>query len=175
MAPIYVSDALLEGLAARVLYPDLILTYLALVILPGLTAFGGASQHEYLPMIEEIALRAHDLGVTLPPEVIARSCTRGHSALIGPALLELTPSQRKVLLRLSEVTDLDAFEHDVMQRPIRETAGNLAYLRYLDTLYTARLGAHESEPGVTSQRRGADGALVPLRRRRRAPPAQGHC
>lgn len=121
---------------------------------PGLTAFGGASQHEYLPRIEAIALRAHDLGVTFPPEVVERSRARGHSALLGPALLELTPLQRTtLLLRLSEATDLNAFERDAMQRPIRDTAGDLDHLRYLDALRAARLGAHEASPRTESQQR----------------------
>lgn len=139
-------EALVEGLANRVLYPDLILTYLALVVLPGVTAFGGASQHEYLPKIEEIALRVHDLGVTFPAEVVERLHARGHSVLIGPALLELMPHQRAVLLRLSEATDLDAFERDALQRPIRDTTGDLDYLRYLDALRATRLGTPASVP-----------------------------
>lgn len=139
-------EALIEGLATRVLYPDLVITYLALVVLPGLTAVGGASQHEYLPRIEEIVLRTHDLGVTFPAAVIARCHARAHSALIGPALLELTPQQRSAVLFLSESSDLDAFERDVMQRPIRESAGNLTYLRYLDELRAARLAT--AGPGL---------------------------
>ena len=138
------QDALVEGLANRILYPDLIITYLALVVLPGFTAFGGASQHEYLPHIEEIALRTHDLGVTFPTAVVARSRAHASSALIGPALLELTSHQRSALLCLSESSDLDAFEREAMQRPIRESAGELNYLRYLDELHAARLGTSES-------------------------------
>jgi hypothetical protein len=113
-------------------------------VLPGFTAFGGASQHEYLPHIEEIALRTHDLGVTFPTAVVARSRAHASSALIGPALLELTSHQRSALLCLSESSDLDAFEREAMQRPIRESAGELNYLRYLDELHAARLGTSES-------------------------------
>ncbi|MGH3905367.1 MAG: hypothetical protein ACRDTE_14435 [Pseudonocardiaceae bacterium] len=132
-------DSVIEHLSCRNLYPDLILAYLALVVLPGVTAAGGASQHEYLPHIERLVTRAHGCGVLFPDAVISRIAAGTHSALIGPALLALDDCQRNTLLSLDDDTSLDTFEYDVMHRKIAETAGDLDYLRYLDHLRATRI------------------------------------
>lgn len=130
--------ALTEALDQRVLYPDLILSYLALVVLPGVAAFGGTSQHEYLPRIERMLIQAHQHGLALPHGVAERINTATQSRLIGPALLDLTPRQHQALLALNPDTDLDEFEHEVLDRTVGEAAGGLPTLTYLDQLRTLR-------------------------------------
>jgi hypothetical protein len=130
--------ALVRALDDRDVFPDLITAYAALVVLPGVTALGGPSQHEYLPVIQSILLETHreNAFMSAAEEANAR---RDLSRLIGPALLELSARQQRVIRLMSEATDFAAFEDDVLSRTVRESAGQLEYFSYFDKLY-ARAG-----------------------------------
>lgn len=127
-------DALTDRLERGDLYPDLLLGYTVLSLLPGVVAVGGASQHEYLPRIRDVLLLAHELCPVLDSTDHERLREEEYSRLIGPALLELSPRQRRALLSLSTSTRLDDFEADAFRRAIGETAGTFEYLQYFQVL-----------------------------------------
>ncbi len=134
------ATSLIPLLRRRRLYPDLMLAYIALVLLPGVVAVGGASQQEYLPLIREILISAHRMCPFLTAGDRDRLRSVDYSRMIGPALVELSAPQRHTLLMLSERTHLDEFEADAFGGPLRESAGSLGYLRYLHRLWAHRRG-----------------------------------
>lgn len=133
------ADDVVQALEERRVYPDLILGYACLSLFPGVVAFGGASQQEYLPQITGILLDADARTPFMSSADRARLQHDDLSRLIGPALVELDARQRRALLSLGPQTDLDAFERDVLHQPIRTAVGTGSYFDYLHWLHARRV------------------------------------
>lgn len=114
------------------LFPDLALSYAVLSILPGCLAFGGASQHEYLPLIKKIMEETHAQTPFLSepiPEMIQQDALAGSRMISG--LIEMSPRIKNMVAGMNKETDFTAFESEYMEMPLQETLGSLSYYDYL--------------------------------------------
>lgn len=118
------------------LFPDLIMSYIALSIFPEVVALGGSSQQEYLPIIVKVILETHAKTAFLTAAEHERLSNSNTSRLSGAALIALTPNQRRVIGLMNSKTDLDSFESELLYTTLGPSLGDFDYYRYfLDMLY----------------------------------------
>ena len=125
------KDLLKQNLQNRTIYPDIVLAYLSLNVLTGLTAYGGTAQHEYLPAIKEILLdldkKKHILSSSARKD-IENSCP---SSLNFSSLLFISQEISNDLENLNSSYDLNAFEKRITRKTLSELVGDLSKISYM--------------------------------------------
>lgn len=122
-------DCVAAALEERALLPDRILSDAVLSILPGVVLLGGPTHHEGHAIVEAI-FESFSPGCA---QLRTATCDLG-SRMIG-GLVEVTPPIAKLIGNLSARTELDAFEDDVLRRPLRKTLGKMRYFEYVKGLF----------------------------------------
>lgn len=131
------KDAIIKALRDRTLYPDLFMSYMALIILPCAVAFGGASQQEYLPIIKECLIKTNEKYGLIDKTTLVAIIEQDNSRLIT-GLVELTPQQKRVIGTLSAYTDLNQFENTFINKTLDESIGSMRYYKYFEIFYERR-------------------------------------
>ncbi len=134
-SPNGVQEALREG----VLFPDLALSYIALSILPGTLAFGGASQHEYLPQIARILDLTNDETKFLEEDIPAYENSdpyAGSRMICG--LVEVDDRLKRIISVLNRSSDLKGLDDELLDKPLSESLGDMHYFDYFDLFLPRR-------------------------------------
>ena len=127
-------DTLKQNLQNRTIYPDIVLAYLSINILTGLTAYGGTAQHEYLPAIKEILLDLDKKKHILSPAA-RKDIENSHpSSLNFSSLLSISPEISDDLENLNSSYDLNAFEKRITKKTLLELVGDLSKISYMTAI-----------------------------------------
>lgn len=126
---------IIKALKDKILYPDLIFTYLILIILPNIKSFGGASQQEYLPIIKRIFCETNKKNKFLDEKDYTRILNQENLCFIGYGLVELSKLQKRVIGNLNKNTNLDEFEKEFIDKKMNQNLGNLSYFDYFEIFY----------------------------------------
>lgn len=111
--------------------PDIILTYLARCLLPGVDAVGGASQQDYVALYQRLLLDCDDALGLLEPNERATAARAAPSRLGGAPLLEVTDELGSEFERLVPGISARALFEPYLDRSLAETIGRLECGQYL--------------------------------------------
>lgn len=124
-------ESLIEALRTRRIYPDLSLSYLALSILPNIPAFGGASQHEYVPAIRDVACMADARIPFLDPAERGTLPHSNTSVLLSSMIMELPMPAKRALGMLDKDTKLDQLESEFAAKNMGDLSGDFSRFAYM--------------------------------------------
>lgn len=129
----FTPEAIREALSDGRLFPDLIISYIGLSLLPGTLAFGGASQHEYLPEIMKILVRTNAeiqfLDNTIPA-IDNNEQYAGSRMITG--LVEMDQRLKRIIGHINRSTNLNALGEEILDKPLSETVGQMEYFDYFN-------------------------------------------
>lgn len=125
----------IKALSSGVLFPDLIMSYIVMILAPNVLAIGGSSQHEYLAtiyqMMEDMASQT-GIFTSIIKSIIDRQ--NANSRMIS-GLIEATPKVTNMLFHLSSDTDLDIFENAHAPISLKESMGDMSYFSYFNIFF----------------------------------------
>ncbi|MCC6932707.1 MAG: hypothetical protein IT292_05580 [Deltaproteobacteria bacterium] len=117
-------DNVLQLMEEGKLFPDLILSYLVLCVLPNSVALGGPSQCEHIQAIQEILWETHRVTGFLSPGVNQQSFCSLSSRLVTHLLIEDNPKYYSVISSLSGRTVVEELEQEIERKTIGQLVGS---------------------------------------------------
>lgn len=132
---VFNKNEIIQKLKNRELYADLILSYIALGIMPDADLFGGTSQQEYFPIIKKIVLEVNNRTKIFPEDFISQIEKNNNNKFLGAGILELDYNHKHQIMNLSSNTDLDLLENTFINKPLCETIGKLFAYNYFNIIF----------------------------------------
>lgn len=128
------KDLLSEYLKNGKLYSDIVLSYLSMNVLTGVTAYGGTAQHEYLPAITKLLLDTDRKNKILPKEARTRIEQSQPSSLNFSSLLSVSNEISETLDNMSASFDFNTFEKYIGEKTLLELVGDLSKISYMTNI-----------------------------------------
>lgn len=133
----FTPESIAYNLMAKNIYPNLILSMMAISILPQNTAVGGSSQYEYVPEIQEI-LRRTLLQLDIVPENYINTITEGNLTTMISHLLSRQHPIFSELPKLDYGDDILRFSNELQDATLAELMGDYSGFSYFSKLVARR-------------------------------------
>jgi len=132
----YTREAIINSLKNRTLYPNLMLSMLALSIFPQSRVLGGSSQVEYIPEIQAVLRRTCIRLDLLPNDYISAIAY----PQINPTLsvIARSPQLKHAIQRMDKDTDFTQWEQEIGSLTIDASMGDYGHLAYFDSYFQRR-------------------------------------
>lgn len=132
----YNREAIINGLRNRTLYPNLMLSILAISIFPQSTVVGGSSQVEYVPEIQEV-LRRTCIRLDLLPSDYVNAIAYPQ---INPTLsiIARSPQLKRTIQRMDKDIDFTPWEEEIGKLTVDASMGDYTHLAYFDSYFQRR-------------------------------------
>lgn len=128
-------ESIIQALRQRKIYPNLILSMLAVGIFPLATVVGGPSQHEYVPEVQQVLYKtAQQLG-TFPEDYIQTITSAHLSSMVE--IISRTHPVVNVIKLMDRGTDLSQWEQQLEGSLVGDLVDDYSNFDYFD-LYFAR-------------------------------------
>lgn len=133
----FTPESVAYNLMNKNIYPNLLLSMMAVSILPQTTAVGGSSQYEYVPEIQEI-LRRTLTKFDLMPEKYVKTITEN---ALSPMLSHMLPKTHPIFEELTTLDygdDILRYEEDIQNKSLAELMGDYSGFSYFLNLIERR-------------------------------------